>query len=627
LPNTTEALAAALADRYRIERELGRGGMATVYLAHDLRHGRQVALKVLRPELAATVGPQRFLHEIRIAAGLQHPHLLPVFDSGDAAGQLWYTMPYVEGETLRQRLQREKELPLEDARRIAVQVLGALESAHAHGVIHRDVKPENILLQGDQAVVADLGIARAIDAVDQDRLTETGFSLGTPAYMSPEQACAEPNIDRRTDIYSLGCVLYEMLAGEPPYTGPTAQAIVARRLTEPPPRLRTIRDVPESLEQAIHRSLARSPADRFATARDFARAISDMVTPGAMTAASPTTSRTPARRRRTAAAALLLTLAVGLAGIVYLKRSARNVPLAPTQLAVLPFSVSGPGNFGYLAEGMVDLLSRNLSGAEALVTVDPGRIMSAVRSPDERGVQDAGRGRDIARRLGAGQYILGSVNGAGSRLRIQAQLFQQDSAAARPIAQAAVEGDSATLFRLVDELSAQLLVGRGGGQGARLAQTAAVTTQSLPALKSYLDAERNLRAARFDSALAGFQAAATIDTSFALAYYRLAVTSMWTNRMGLLAPATRRAMALDERLGERERHLLSAFADLVGGAPDQAERQYREILEAYPEDLEARFQLANLLYTYNAPRGRPPAEAAEHYNRVLQVDPKFLCPI
>jgi len=627
LPNTTEALAAALADRYRIERELGRGGMATVYLAHDLRHARPVALKVLRPELAATLGPDRFLHEIRIAAGLQHPHILPVFDSGDAAGQLWYTMPYVEGETLRERLLREKQLPLDDARRIAVQVLSALEYAHAHGVIHRDVKPENILLEGDQAVLADLGIARAMSAVGEDRLTETGLSLGTPAYMSPEQACAEPNIDRRTDIYSLGCVLYEMLAGEPPYTGPTPQAIIARRLTEPLPRLRTIRDVPESLEQAIHRALARNPADRIATARDFARAISETVTPGAMTAVSRTTSRAPARRSKTAAAAVLLSLAVGLAGIVYMKRSALDVPLASTQLAVLPFSVSGAGTFGYLAEGMVDLLSRNLSGAEMLVTVDPGRIMSAVRSPEGRGVQDAGRGRDIARRLGAGQYILGSVHGSGSRLRIQAQLYQQDSAASRPIAQAAVEGDSTALFRLVDELSAQLLVGRGGGQGARLAQTAALTTQSLPALKVYLDAERNLRGARYDSAVAGFQRAVDLDSGFALAHYRLAAAAMWTGRMGLLAPATARALALDERLGERDRRLLSAFADLVRGAPDLAERQYREILEAYPEDLEARFQLANVLYTYNAPRGRRPAEAGEQYSRVLEVDPEFLCPI
>ena len=215
LPNTA-ALEAALADRYRIERELGRGGMATVYLAQDLRHDRPVALKVLRPELAATLGPERFLHEIRIAAGLQHPHILPVFDSGDAAGQLWYTMPYVAGETLRERLIREKQLPLDDARRIALQVLSALEYAHGHGVIHRDIKPENILLEDDQAVVADLGIARAMSAVGEDRLTETGLSLGTPAYMSPEQACAEPNLDRRTDLYSLGCVLYEMLVGERP---------------------------------------------------------------------------------------------------------------------------------------------------------------------------------------------------------------------------------------------------------------------------------------------------------------------------------------------------------------------------------------------------------------------------
>jgi eukaryotic-like serine/threonine-protein kinase len=200
LPTSIAELQAAIADRYRIERELGQGGMATVYLAHDLRHNRPVAFKVLRPELAATLGPERFLHEIRIAAGLQHPHILPVFDSGDAAGQLWYTMPYVEGETLRQRVLRERQLPLDDARRIAVQVLSALEYAHAHGVIHRDVKPENILLEGDQAVLADLGIARAMSAVGEDRLTETGLSLGTPSYMSPEQACADPSLDGRTDL-------------------------------------------------------------------------------------------------------------------------------------------------------------------------------------------------------------------------------------------------------------------------------------------------------------------------------------------------------------------------------------------------------------------------------------------
>ncbi len=626
LTDIAARLQAALEDRYRIERELDRGGMATVHLAHDLRHDRPVALKVFHPELAAALG-ERFLREIRVAAKLSHPHILTVHDSGESAGLLWYTMPVVDGESLRQRLRREGQLPVGEAVRLSRTVAEALDFAHAHGIVHRDIKPENILLFGNEPMVADFGIALAIDALGQDRLTQTGFSLGTPAYMSPEQACADRRLDGRTDIYSLGCVLYEMLAGEPPYTGPTPQVMVARRLTEPPPSLRAVRDLPEALERAVYKALARSPADRFATGMDFARAITEAVTSAPATTLPHPAATAPWRRSPKAlAGALLLTLALGLAWIAY-RRSATAVPAVQTQLAVLPFSVPGSGPFAYLVEGMVDLLSRNLNGVGALVTVDPGRVMSAVRGGEERGVQDPDRGRDIARRVGAGRYILGSVHAAGGHLRIQAQLYQQDSGAVRPIAQAAVEGDSTALFELVDELSAQLLVRVGQGQGARLAQTAALTTESLPALKAYLDAERNLRAARFDSAVAGFQLAVGLDTSFALAHYRLAAAAMWTGRMGLLAPAMTRALALDERLGERDRRLLSAFAELVRGAPDLAERQYREILEAYPEDLEARFQLANVLYNYNAPRGRPPAEAEEQYSRVLEVDPEFLCPI
>jgi tetratricopeptide (TPR) repeat protein len=268
---------------------------------------------------------------------------------------------------------------------------------------------------------------------------------------------------------------------------------------------------------------------------------------------------------------------------------------------------------------MVDLLSRNLAGAEALVTVDPGRVMSAAARSD--------RPQDVARRLGAGQYVVGSIVPAGSRLRIQAQLYSQDSAASMAVAQGAVEGDSTALFELVDRLTAQLLVGRGQGQGTRLARTAALTSGSLPALKLYLDAERSLRAAQYDSAIAGFQRAIEADSSFALAHYRLAVAGLFVGRMGLIGPAMGRAGELSGRLSARDRRLLSAFTDLVRGRPDTAERQYREFLEAYPDDLEAQFELANLLYTYNAPRGRSPSEAEEWYARVLEADPKFVCPI
>ena len=316
----------------------------------------------------------------------------------------------------------------------------------------------------------------------------------------------------------------------------------------------------------------------------------------------------------------------GLAWLAYVRSDGTGEPSA-SRLAVLPFSVPAAGQFGYLVEGMVDLLSRNLNGVGDQVTVDPGRVMSALDDREKRGVQDAERGLEIARRLGAGRYILGSVHAASGNLRIQAQLYQENAGRLQPIAQASAEGDSTALFDLVDELSAQLLVSSDRGQGARLARTAAVTTSSLPALKAYLDAERNLRAAQFDSAVAGFQRATDFDSSFALAHYRLAVAATWTGRTGLLAPSIRRALALADRLGDRDRALVSAFADMARGSPDAAERRYREILGAYPDDLEARFQLANVLYSYNAPRGRPPVEAAEHYDRVLEVDPEFICPI
>ncbi len=271
-----DALRTALADRYRIERELGRGGMATVYLAQDERHHRQVAIKVLHPELSAILGPDRFLKEIELTASLQHPHILPLFDSGSADGHLYYVMPYVAGESLRALLTRERQLPVADAIRIASEVADALEYAHHRGVIHRDIKPENILLHGGHILVADFGIALAVEQAGGQRMTQTGLSLGTPQYMSPEQTMGEREIGPRSDIYSLGVVTYEMLIGEPPFTGPTAQATVAKMMTEEPrPLISQRRTIPPAVEDTVLRALEKLPADRFASAAAFAQALAE----------------------------------------------------------------------------------------------------------------------------------------------------------------------------------------------------------------------------------------------------------------------------------------------------------------------------------------------------------------
>ncbi len=316
--DTPPRLAEALADRYRLERELGAGGMATVYLAHDLRHDRSVAVKVLRPELAAVIGADRFLAEIRTTAALQHPHILPLFDSGQADGFLFYVMPLIEGESLRDRLIREHQLPVDDAVRLAKEIGSALDYAHRHGVIHRDIKPENILLHDGAALVADFGIALAVSQAGGNRMTETGLSLGTPGYMSPEQATGERGLDARSDVYSLGCLLYEMLAGEPPHTGPTVQAVIAAVVTKEPERLSVRRrSVPANIEAAVHKALAKLPADRFATADAFVRALSEPSTGVAMptfTSVAPAAIAPTKQRTMFIAAAILLLAAIAAWG-------------------------------------------------------------------------------------------------------------------------------------------------------------------------------------------------------------------------------------------------------------------------------------------------------------------------
>jgi serine/threonine-protein kinase len=339
-------LRTALADHYRLDREIGQGGMATVFIAEDLRHERKVAVKLLRPELSAILGAERFLNEIKVTAHLQHPHILPVYDSGAADGLLYYVMPYVEGESLRQLLQRDKQLAVDDAIEITRAVASALAYAHKHGVIHRDIKPENILLHEGQAIVADFGIALAVTNAGGSRLTQTGLSLGTPHYMSPEQATGDRAVDGRSDIYSLGCAAYEMLAGEPPHTGPTAQAIIAKIMTDNVPRLGLARPtVPRHIEAAIHKALEKLPADRWQSAAAFADALSrpSLAMSSALPAVGDHDAETASRSRRRATPvmvgiATLFGIALGLtaAFVVRPSSSASNAPLGRFSLPVGP---------------------------------------------------------------------------------------------------------------------------------------------------------------------------------------------------------------------------------------------------------------------------------------------------
>ena len=344
MTTAAERLAGSLSDRYRIERELGQGGMATVFLAEDIRHHRKVAIKVLHPELSAVLGPDRFLKEIELTANLQHPHILPLFDSGTADGLLYYVMPYVEGETLRGRLERERQLPVPDAVRIAVDVADALDYAHKRHVIHRDIKPENILLHEGRPLVADFGIALAVEQAGGSRMTQTGISLGTPQYMAPEQAMGDKSVDHRADIYALGAVVYEMLAGAPPFTGPTAQAIVARVITEKPRSLTAIRDtVPPHVDEAVYEALQKLPADRPASAKAFSRALSEQphTTPFEFA---------PAERMSTSSlvGGIVLTAALfGLAGYALGIRSGdftSRRSSQPSRLAMLTPGLAGTGS-------------------------------------------------------------------------------------------------------------------------------------------------------------------------------------------------------------------------------------------------------------------------------------------
>ena len=431
-----ERLKAALKDRYDVERELGQGGMATVFLARDVKHERKVAIKVLHEDLAMALGADRFRREIQIATSLSHPHILQLFDSGEADGSLFYVMPFIEGESLRDRLNREKILPIEDALRITQEVASALDFAHRKNVVHRDIKPENILLQEGHAVVADFGIARALNTMSNTAaLTQTGVSLGTPTYMSPEQSFAEKDIDGRSDEYSLACVLYEMLTGQPPFTGPNAQAIMARHSMAAVPSMQIVRNtIPDEVEDLVQRALSKSPADRFPTLGDFAQELKECVIDHATvtrridrrTVTRPIPKVRSKRTYAIAAAAVVLVLVGGLGAWRLFGRSgtagAATSGFDPSRVAVMYFDDVSPSHqLAYMADGLTESLIDQLSQVQALDVVSKGgaaMFKGSDAAPDS-----------IAKSLSAGTLVRGSVEEAGDKLRVSVRLIDGNSGA------------------------------------------------------------------------------------------------------------------------------------------------------------------------------------------------------
>jgi serine/threonine-protein kinase len=537
-----ERLTAALAGRYTIERELGAGGMATVYLADDLKHHRKVALKVLRPEVAAALGHERFLREIQITAGLNHPHILPLYDSGEAGGFLFYVMPHVTGESLRQRLTRESQLPVEEALRITRHAGAALEYAHARGVIHRDIKPENILIHEGEAMVADFGIALAVTEAGT-RLTEMGLSVGTPEYMSPEQSSGERELDARSDVYSLGSVLYEMLTGEPPYTGHNARVVMAKRFTNPVPVARTLRPgIPPGVEHALARALALAPADRFASAAAFVGALEN-----------------PLEGR----------------------------PVLPS-VAVLPFlNLSADPENEFFADGITEDVIAQLSKIRALKVISRTSVMRFKKREQSL--------REIGAKLEAGTVVEGSVRRAGDRVRIVAQLV--DAANDRHLWVGTYDRQLTDIFAIQSDvalrIAAALAAELSPDEKARIGKE---PTSDLVAYQLYLQGRScyiRFTQEGITKGIEYFEQAIARDPGYALAYATIASANI---ELGLgagtsaLRPdeayrrarvAVARALELDSGLAEA--HLALGFLkyvcdfDWVG-----AEREFQRALELNP---------------------------------------------
>lgn len=620
--------------------------MATVYLARDLKHGRQVAVKVLHAELAATLGPERFLREIRLAAQLQHPNILSVHDSGEVEGLLWFTMPYVAGESLRDRIAREHAISLEDALRIAREAAEALDSAHRHGVIHRDVKPENILLSEGHALLADFGIAKALGG--EDRLTETGIAVGTPDYMSPEQASGETALDARTDVYSLGCVLYEMLAGHPPFMGATAREVVARHTIDPVPPLRTSRpDLPVAVERAVLKALAKAPADRFPSARAFGDALDDVST-------APAVPRW-ARRWALSATAVVAILAGGyFLSSRYVSKWAVPPADAPTRsIAVLPFvNLSLNRGDEYFSDGMSEEIMT------ALHTV-PGLRVAARTSAfvfRDKNVNAS----DIGRELNVRALLEGTVRRSGNRVRVSAQLI--NAADGYQLWAEEYERDIKDVFAVQDDISRAIvhslqvtlgdtakgvLVRRSTAspeahdlylrgryffglrsEPGQLRRSAAYFEQAVRVDSLYASAYSGLSDAYSVLAIWGFVApregfararvaaerALLLDSTLAEAHTSLGIISLYNDwNWPSAEQELRRAIALDPQYAPA--HLFHAWYYLVTGSAEEALREVRRARDLDPLSVIVNTRIATVLYYL-----RRYDEAVNQLRRTLELD-------
>jgi eukaryotic-like serine/threonine-protein kinase len=555
----------ALAERYPIERPLGRGGMATVYLARDLKHHRSVAVKVLHPELAAGLGTERFLREIRIEAGLQHPHILPLHDSGEVDGFLYYVMPYVSGESLRQRLARDGRLSLEDTLRIASNVADALSYAHAQGVVHRDIKPENILLSGYSpgeggpagwvpsgrvhALVADFGIAKAVEVAGDAKLTETGWGMGTPAYMSPEQIIGEP-VDGRSDIYGLGCVVYEMLTGHPPFEAANARAMLTRHQVDTPPPIRTDRpDIPKHVQSAVLTALAKLPADRFSTASEF---VERLTLPGGTRVAPP-----PPREWAWphAAPRMLMALAGAVllfgGGWAYLRANPNVIGGGhSSSIAVLPIEdLDGDTSQAYVSAGLTEQLITDLAQSRDLRVIN--------RLTMEKFRNRRATPQQVARALGVDVVLTGSLQRVGDSVHLVAQLIPKGSDTT--MWAGSYDGTRSDLLRIEREIAWTVAGQLLGARGPARASEASGDPEAIDAYVRgrYWWGKRNgpslLKALQF------FGQALDADPRFAPAYAGMADAYIQLGYQSLLAPddafpkaaaAARKALALDSTLAE-----------------------------------------------------------------------------